>query len=55
MLDPHSGERLLDVLEVQEEAEDELVSEDRLAGDDEGEGEVDSIVKLKKITRCMRI
>ena len=43
------------MFEVEEETEDELVSEDGFPRDDEGEGEVDSIVKLKKITRCMRI
>ena len=55
MFNPHGSEGLLDVFEMEKETEDELVSEDGFAGDDEGEGEVDSIVKLKKITRYMRI
>ena len=34
LVDPHLGETLLDVLEVHEEPEDELVTEDRLSGED---------------------
>ena len=43
------------MFEVEEETEDELVSEDGFARDDEGEREVDSVVELKKITRYMRM
>jgi hypothetical protein len=34
LLDPHGGEGLFDVFEVQEEAEEELVAQDGLSGDD---------------------
>ena len=42
---PHSRELLFNVFKVKEEPEEELVSKDRLAGDDERERELDGIVK----------
>ena len=55
MFNPHGRQGTFGVFEMEEETEDELVSEDGFAGDGEGEREVDSVVELKKITRYMRI
>lgn len=52
MFYPHCGEGLLDVFEVEEEAEDELVSQDRLARDDERERELDRVVQCERIDSC---
>jgi len=49
VLDPHRGEGLLDVFQMQEEAEDELVSENGLAGDHERERELDTVVQSEGV------
>ena len=44
VVSPHSRELLFNVFKVKEEAEEELVSQDRLARNDEREGELDRVV-----------
>ena len=46
---PHSRELLFDVFKVEEEPEEELVSKDRLAGDDERERKLDGIVQCQSV------
>ena len=41
---PHGRELLFDVFKVEEEPEEELVSQDRLTGDDERKRKLDSVV-----------
>ncbi len=46
---PHSRELLFNVFKVEEEPEEELVSKDRLAGDDERERKLDGIVQCQSV------
>jgi hypothetical protein len=55
LLDPHRRERLLDVLEVQQEAEQQLVAQDRLARDDERERELDRVVEREGVDGWWRM
>jgi hypothetical protein len=51
VLDPHVAERLLDMLELDEEAEEDLIPHDRLPGDDERERELDAVVECQSVDR----
>ena len=52
LLEPHRGERLLDVLEVDEEAEKELVAQNGPARNDERKREFDVEVELESVDGC---
>ena len=49
--DPHAGESEFGVFELEEEAEEDLVPGDGLAGDDERDGELDGVVQLESLER----
>ena len=51
VLDPHGGERLLNVLQMKQEAENELIPEDGLSRDDQRQRELDVIVQGERVNR----
>lgn len=51
VFNPHGGERLLDVLQMKQEAENKLISEDRLSRDDQRHRELDVIVQGECVNR----
>lgn len=54
MFRPHVGERELEIPETQEEPEDQLVSGDRFARDDEGQGELHVEIKGQGFDGCVK-
>jgi hypothetical protein len=47
VLGPLEGEAKLGMFELEEEAEEDLIPSNGLAGDDEGEGELDGVIELE--------
>ena len=52
LLEPHRGERLLDVFEVQKKTEEELVAQNGSARNDERKWEFDVEVELESVDPC---